>query len=435
MKIHVVQKGETLWEISKKYGVDFNELKQVNSHLSNPDMIMPGMKIKIPGSSVQVKKQGTLDKEMKKYPADKAKEKKETAKQEMQEQYGKAKDKKQSVKQGMEDAYEKMHGKSQDKKDLLQGLSSKAKGMKPSLKDEVDQLAGKAQSMKEDMKKPLTHHPYKDTSPKSMPVIKEDDDKKAKKEHWPMKPMDIPKVPMMEQHMEKFPTSINIPEIPKYTKPKKQDQPETVAPAHTMPQQPVMPSYYPVMPCIPVNPVPYPVHTQPNQVMGAEYGGVHHYYNPNCYPAMNYPQTMPFGSDLMESSSEPQMPQMPQQVAGMGTSDCGCSGKKPASSFPDYDPNYGMHQGGYPAQMLPYGNEGMPSSPYQGHLPGFGGGFQPMHQQPGGFQYPGYHQQPGNPFQGGFYPGQQMQPGMSSGDQGFSMPYPPYSREEEEESE
>ncbi|HHY72870.1 MAG TPA: SafA/ExsA family spore coat assembly protein [Bacillus bacterium] len=56
MKIHIVQKGDTLWKIAQKYGVDFNELKSVNSQLSNPDMIMPGMKIKIPTGSVPVVK-------------------------------------------------------------------------------------------------------------------------------------------------------------------------------------------------------------------------------------------------------------------------------------------------------------------------------------------------------------------------------------------
>lgn len=58
MKIHVVQKGDTLWELAKKYGVDFNELKQLNPQLSSPDMIMPGMKIKIPGSTKAVQKEG-----------------------------------------------------------------------------------------------------------------------------------------------------------------------------------------------------------------------------------------------------------------------------------------------------------------------------------------------------------------------------------------
>ncbi|HAM81416.1 SafA/ExsA family spore coat assembly protein [Ornithinibacillus bavariensis] len=65
MKIHVVQKGDTLWELSKKYGVDFGELKQVNSHLSAPDMLMPGMKIRIPTTAKAVKKEGMV-KEVKK---------------------------------------------------------------------------------------------------------------------------------------------------------------------------------------------------------------------------------------------------------------------------------------------------------------------------------------------------------------------------------
>lgn len=57
LKIHIVQKGDTLWELSKKYGVDFEELKQVNSQLASPDMIMPGMKIKIPSATKAVKKE------------------------------------------------------------------------------------------------------------------------------------------------------------------------------------------------------------------------------------------------------------------------------------------------------------------------------------------------------------------------------------------
>ncbi|MFC4320928.1 SafA/ExsA family spore coat assembly protein [Litchfieldia salsa] len=61
MKIHIVQKGDTLWKISQKYGVDFEELKKLNSQLSNPDMIMPGMKIKIPSGNVHVKKEAVVN--------------------------------------------------------------------------------------------------------------------------------------------------------------------------------------------------------------------------------------------------------------------------------------------------------------------------------------------------------------------------------------
>lgn len=57
VKIHIVQKGDTLWKIAKKYGADFNELKKLNAQLSNPDMIMPGMKIKVPTSGGTVKKE------------------------------------------------------------------------------------------------------------------------------------------------------------------------------------------------------------------------------------------------------------------------------------------------------------------------------------------------------------------------------------------
>ncbi|KPN15792.1 SpoVID-associated morphogenetic protein [Bacillus australimaris] len=64
MKIHIVQKGDSLWKISKKYGVDFQELKKLNSQLSNPDLIMPGMKIKIPSSGVPVKTEHHKAKEM-----------------------------------------------------------------------------------------------------------------------------------------------------------------------------------------------------------------------------------------------------------------------------------------------------------------------------------------------------------------------------------
>lgn len=57
LKIHIVQKGDTLWNIAQKYNVNFEELKSANTQLSNPDMIMPGMKIKVPTASVQVKKE------------------------------------------------------------------------------------------------------------------------------------------------------------------------------------------------------------------------------------------------------------------------------------------------------------------------------------------------------------------------------------------
>ncbi|MED1739986.1 SafA/ExsA family spore coat assembly protein [Bacillus swezeyi] len=57
MKIHIVQKGDSLEKIAERYEVDFQELKKLNSQLSNPDLIMPGMKIKVPSGGVPVKKE------------------------------------------------------------------------------------------------------------------------------------------------------------------------------------------------------------------------------------------------------------------------------------------------------------------------------------------------------------------------------------------
>lgn len=57
MKIHIVQKGETLWEIAQYYEVDFNDLQQANPQISSPDMIMPGMKIMIPSKSKKIVKE------------------------------------------------------------------------------------------------------------------------------------------------------------------------------------------------------------------------------------------------------------------------------------------------------------------------------------------------------------------------------------------
>lgn len=55
VKIHVVQKGDTLWKLAQKYGVDFEKLKQANPQLADPDQLMPGMKIKIPVAPVPAK--------------------------------------------------------------------------------------------------------------------------------------------------------------------------------------------------------------------------------------------------------------------------------------------------------------------------------------------------------------------------------------------
>ncbi|WJH32557.1 LysM peptidoglycan-binding domain-containing protein [Paenibacillus sp. CC-CFT747] len=54
MKIHMVKKGDTLYELSKKYHVDLDKLIAANPQLTNPDMLEVGAKIKIPSGSVPV---------------------------------------------------------------------------------------------------------------------------------------------------------------------------------------------------------------------------------------------------------------------------------------------------------------------------------------------------------------------------------------------
>lgn len=48
MKIHFVKQGDTLYEISQKYGVELDALIAANPQLKDPDKLMPGMKIKVP---------------------------------------------------------------------------------------------------------------------------------------------------------------------------------------------------------------------------------------------------------------------------------------------------------------------------------------------------------------------------------------------------
>jgi morphogenetic protein associated with SpoVID len=62
VRIHIVQKGDTLWKIAKKYGVNFDALKVANSHLKNLDKINLGDKVKVPTEGKEVKKKMELPK-------------------------------------------------------------------------------------------------------------------------------------------------------------------------------------------------------------------------------------------------------------------------------------------------------------------------------------------------------------------------------------
>lgn len=78
MKFHIVQKNESLWSIAKKYGVDFEQLKMANGQLSNPNVLMPGMKVKVPIDHVKEQqthhKHEHVKKEQQKHPFTEQKE-------------------------------------------------------------------------------------------------------------------------------------------------------------------------------------------------------------------------------------------------------------------------------------------------------------------------------------------------------------------------
>jgi len=280
LKIHIVQKGDTLWELAKKYDVDFEELKQLNSHLSSPDMIMPGMKIKIPSTTKTVKKE----------------------------------------------------------------------------------------KMKEEQKK-MAVPPYKDISPKPMPVI-EEDDKKIKKTiqpEMPIKPMpqmpkmpfpsipdqplpekqkpSMPEIPIMEQEVKNN-TPINFPHMHEETfgeSPEYKGKFEKELPKHDVKHGPVyqQPVYQPIPHVIPVY---YPI------------------FHPCCPPPVPHPQ-MP---GMFEGMPHPGVPPME-----MPKTDCGCGG--PAHEQIKYgEPYKKMEETPYymqPASVAPtLGSEGMSMSPFDDHM-------------------------------------------------------------------
>lgn len=54
MKIHIVKQGDTLFELSKKYNVPLQKLIEANPQLVNPDQLSIGDKVKIPAVAVPI---------------------------------------------------------------------------------------------------------------------------------------------------------------------------------------------------------------------------------------------------------------------------------------------------------------------------------------------------------------------------------------------
>ncbi|GGP13675.1 SafA/ExsA family spore coat assembly protein [Oceanobacillus neutriphilus] len=207
MKIHIVQLGDTLWKLAEKYNASFEELKKVNSHLANPEKLMPGMKIKIPGSTKQVQK-GT------------------------------------------------------NKKEQMTPVSKKEKTL-PS-KEEV-KPAKKEQTkpvQKEEKKK--TEHPYKQKSPTPIAVLKEDDQKEKKKEQFeavmPKMPK-IPSMPILEQPPKPKQKTVKKEEPPKQQKKEKTAPSMDQHPAGKEVPQQQQEAFefeaYQQLPAMPCEPVPF----------------------------------------------------------------------------------------------------------------------------------------------------------------------------------
>lgn len=61
MRIYIVQKGDTLYNIAKAHNVSLDDLIKLNPHLSSPDYIAPGMKIKIPSEVKKISDEQTSE--------------------------------------------------------------------------------------------------------------------------------------------------------------------------------------------------------------------------------------------------------------------------------------------------------------------------------------------------------------------------------------
>ncbi|RKQ37902.1 SafA/ExsA family spore coat assembly protein [Oceanobacillus halophilus] len=292
MKIHIVQKGDTLWELSKQFGVNFEELKQVNSHISSPDMIMPGMKIKIPSSTKAVKKEAQV----------------------------------------------------------------------------------KPKEVKKETKKP-----YKDVSPKPMPVIKEDDKEKPKpvKPEMPIQQPQMPQMPIqpimqMPVLDQDFDFEFNFQQAPSQPAPKEKPKKEKKVEEVKKPvEQP--------LPATPIQqpPVQQPMYQPMPQMVPC-------YYFVPCHHPCHHPFHHPCHPPIPHSGMMPEM-QMPAPPAKYAESDCGCGGSNSQAMptqmghYPmqDYnqqmfDPNQFMQGQMFPAQFpgADTSNFNYPEPPTYPNFPG-----------------------------------------------------------------
>lgn len=343
VKIHIVQKGDTLWKIAQKHGVDFEELKKMNAQLSNPEMVMPGMKIKVPEVG------GGHKKEIPHHPQ------------------------------------HNLQGVHKEMPHHQQGVHKEMpKVQHPYLpkKEAPKHVAKPPKEVKKEHPKEQPHTIYQPIMPQ------------------PQTPSEIDINNYYMMNMSQLQTQVQQPLPPQPVKqevesPPKQEMPEKVAPAEYA--QPMYPNYcYPVQPVMPScdpcypYPQPYPhqnMHMHPHQWMPQVQGAM---MQPNHMqpaqqmpaflpgmPSTSFPETAQQWDD--ESSHYPQMPM--NQYPSYGQAQPSPYGQMPNYQAPPYHQPMmqGMspaHGGGYAQpQAYPYLNQQM-AMPQQMNPYGFGAGMQ-----------------------------------------------------------
>lgn len=362
MKIHIVQKGDTLYKIAQKYDVDFTELKKLNNHLSNPEMIMPGMKIKVPSGEVPVKKQVKKEAPKAKQQLPKAETKPvpkpEAKPPKVEHPYKDTTPKPQPVMETEEESIDFVYNDGPDINVIYQ-----------------DGTDVQQQLHSYNMNVPPFPSPPKG---KQLPgVMEEEVEEPSPKQKYPIYPPKTPKAHYAPPKLPKAPCGCN------------------------QPKPPMMPYGYPAYPPqggqLPAQPSGgYPNTPTHGQPYGAFPG----------YPgqAGGYPGGKP-GFDPKEDDFEPEkyekFPGLDENVEPNVSEGYKPKGYSPYPSKPTGQSGYPSYQYGFP-QQSGYPGYQQPAGQYPGY---------PGYQQPAGYQsgFPGGYQQPMGQQSG--YPG--YQPGFS----------------------
>lgn len=347
VKIHVVQENETLWTISQKYGVSLDSIIAANTHLANPDMIMPGMKITIPGST------------------------------------GSKKQQQQDISKKQQQAQPQPQPQPLPQQPMQPAKKDKKQQWLPDIKEDDDK---KWEALKKEMPSlPLTFH----TKDSMMPTKNKDYDKEAnlQKQQAYLKPAQSKKEP--KEQLDLKPSKHSKPSIPT---PK---TPSYTQPIAETPKQHQMPQQQPMQPQLPQQPTVHQPVYQPDWC-GQQPMWQHSHYDP-CMQPYHTTHTMPhhlahqhFGHMPQQGFgwSQEQVPQVfspGQQATSWG------QGQMPQDITQNQQiTNWGQ---GY----MPSGNQqSMQGFPTQPNLPGQMQGFGGMNsmQSPYGMNQPNVQQQP-----------------------------------------